>query len=260
MRVTLRWGAALLGVGLLGGCAHEEPGLQPASAAQTAQGGDVAANVEGVHVEVDGDAWEADPENLDTVVPLQVTVKNASGRPLRLRFREFALVGPQGSRLAVLPPLTLDGMALADTPVSVLVPEELAGVSAGEEAAGGSGLEPVPLEEPLDPGFEARGYYVSPTYGDVWRGLEPWEGSFTPDPLYYDTYLAQWPVSLPTEDMVRRAIPEGVLAPGGEVSGFLFFQDVPQGMESVTFQFDLVDADSEQQFGTVRIPLPREAA
>jgi len=262
MRVSLAWGAALLGLGLLAGCAHDEPELQPAAAAQELPGEDYAAtaSVEGVHVEVDGDAWSADPENLETVVPLEVRVENASGRPLRVRYREFALVGPQGSRLAALPPLTIDGVALVNTPAAGLELEDIPDSAEGEEAVGGSGLEPMPLEGPLDPDFEASGYYVSPTYGDFWRGLHPWAGPFAADPLYYDTYLAQWPVNLPTEDMVRRALPEGVIVNGGEVAGFLYFQDVPPGMESVNFQFDLVDANTGQQFGSVRIPFRHRGA
>jgi len=259
MRVSLGWGAALLGLGLLAGCAHDEPELKPAASALEVPGVESAAtaSIQGVHVDVDADAWEADPENLDTVLPLKVTVENDSGRPLRLRFREFALVGPQGSRLAALPPLTLDGVALVNTPSADLEPEDIGDSAEAKQGIGGAGLEPMPLEAPVEPDFEAHGYYVSPTYGDFWRGLQPWAGAFPADPLYYDTYLAQWPVNLPTEDMLRRALPEGVVVNGGEVSGFLYFQDVPPGMESVSFQFDLVDADSGQQFGTVRIPFLR---
>lgn len=259
MRLSLAWGAALLGAGLLAGCAHDEPELKPAPSALEVPDTVAAAtlSVEGVQVDVDAAAWEAEPEDLDTVLPLKVTVENDSGRPLRLRFREFALVGPQGSRLAALPPLTLDGVALVNTPAADLEPEDIGESSESEEGIGGSGLEPMPLEGPVEPDFEAEGYYVSPSYGDFWRGLQPWAGPFPTDAVYYDTYLAQWPVNLPTEDMLRRALPEGVVVNGGEVSGFLYFQDVPPGTEYVSFQFDLVDANTGQQFGTVRIPFLR---
>jgi hypothetical protein len=256
----MAWGAALLGLGLLAGCAHEEPRLEPAVAAQEVSRAEATTAVEGVHVDVDAGAWDADPKNLDTVLPLKVTVRNESGHPLRVRFREFALMGPQGSRLSALPPLTLDGVALVNTPASGLKPEDIGESPESEEGVGGAGLEPMPLEGPVEPDFEAHGYYVSPTYGHFWRGLQPWAGSFPVDPVYYDTYLAQWPVNLPTEDMLRRALPEGVVVNGGEVSGFLYFQDVPPGMESVSFQFDLVDADTGQQFGSVRIPFQRRGA
>jgi hypothetical protein len=269
MRVTPGWCAALLGLGLLAGCARPKPELVPAPSAEVLHGKAFAAvaTVEGVRVQVDGGAWEADPEDLDTVVPLQVKVENHSGRPLRLRFRELALVSAEGTRLAALPPLTLEGRVLAPEPPEPLdedrdahapsPSEEEAGASRG---LGGSGLEPQPPKEPLEPAFDAEGYDVSPTYGPIWRGLEAWAGPFDADPLYYDTYLAQWPVNLPTEDMLEHALPEGVLKEDGEVAGFLFFQDVPAGMEAVRFQFDLVDAKTGQQFGSVSIPFSREGS
>lgn len=256
MRACMGCGAALLALGLLAGCGHEQPELTPAPAAQAVAGQEAALSaVHGVSVEVNADAWKAaDPEKLDTVVPLRVTVRNHSGRPLLVRFPEVALLGPQGSRLAALPPVTLEGVALVNTPAAAHGPEGSQGSEENQEGIGGSGLEPLPLQGPVEPDFEHQDYFVSPTYGDLWRGVPHWSGAFPSDPEYYDTYLPQWPVNLPTEDMVRRALPEGVLADGGEVSGFLYFQRVPAGMGAVNFQLELVDARTEQQFGTVRIP------
>ena len=124
--------------------------------------------------------------------------------------------------------------------------------------AGGSGLEP--LAGPYQPGFGYDGFFVSPTYGPAWTGLSPWAGPFAADPLYYDTFHARWPVELPTASMVATALPEGVIEPGGSVSGFLFFEDVPEEVERVTFRMDLVNADTGESFGGLRIPfIPKDA-
>lgn len=222
MRVAIT--AALL-TGCLVGCTHE-PELRPAPTATFLQGDDHAAvaSLKGVRVTVDGDAWYGEPQQLDEVVPLQVSIANRSGRPLRVRYRELALVGPQGSRFAALPPLSIDGTALVHSPF-----EDYDGP---EEGVGGAGLDPMPLEGPLDPEFDYDG-----------------------DPLYYDTWYARWPVRLPTEDMVAKALPEGVLSHGGRVSGFVYFQDVPESVERVAFQLELIDAQTGESFGTMSIPL-----
>jgi hypothetical protein len=54
--------------------------------------------------------------------------------------------------------------------------------------------------------------------------------------------------------MVRQALPQGTLEPGGTVTGFLYFQDVSEREGSVTLQARLVDARTGEQFGTLSIP------
>jgi hypothetical protein len=54
--------------------------------------------------------------------------------------------------------------------------------------------------------------------------------------------------------MRRRVLPEGVLEPGGRVSGFLYFEKLdgdPQGVRLVT---ELVNARNGRRFATSRIP------
>jgi hypothetical protein len=54
--------------------------------------------------------------------------------------------------------------------------------------------------------------------------------------------------------MLRRALPEGTLEPGGTVTGFIYFQGVSEREGSVTLQARLVDARTGEQFGTLSIP------
>jgi hypothetical protein len=54
--------------------------------------------------------------------------------------------------------------------------------------------------------------------------------------------------------MVAKALPEGVLRPGGRIEGFLYF-DEGFDSERATFQLDLVDAETSRQLGMAAIPL-----
>lgn len=108
---------ALLGALGLAGCAHEAE-LKPAASANTLPADKYAAkaSAEGVTLVADGKAWNGVPEHLDQVVPVRVAIRNFSGKPLRLRYRELALVGPHGSRFVALPPFQIDGTAYVSAP------------------------------------------------------------------------------------------------------------------------------------------------
>jgi hypothetical protein len=67
-------------------------------------------------------------------------------------------------------------------------------------------------------------------------------------------------VHLPTRSMLRKAIPEGVLANSASISGFLYFQK-PGGTskpQMISYQANLVDANTGQQFGTISIPFEQQ--
>lgn len=53
--------------------------------------------------------------------------------------------------------------------------------------------------------------------------------------------------------MLRRALPEGILDPGGRLEGFLYFPDQPRGT-ALDLLASLTDASSGQVFGTIAIP------
>lgn len=55
--------------------------------------------------------------------------------------------------------------------------------------------------------------------------------------------------------MLAQGIPEGVLEPKGHISGFLYFDKLPENLERLTFESDLVNAQTGESFGTIRIPL-----
>ena len=60
--------------------------------------------------------------------------------------------------------------------------------------------------------------------------------------------------------MVQKALPEGVLEPGGRMAGVLYFENVDIGDvngddDMGRFSMDLVDASTTRAIGTISIPL-----
>jgi hypothetical protein len=58
--------------------------------------------------------------------------------------------------------------------------------------------------------------------------------------------------------MLRNGIPEGVIAPGGYVDGFLYFARVNPDLSQVEFVATLQAAKTGKDFGTIRIPFQVE--
>ncbi|MGH9614730.1 MAG: hypothetical protein ACRD4P_16810, partial [Bryobacteraceae bacterium] len=61
-------------------------------------------------------------------------------------------------------------------------------------------------------------------------------------------------VRLPTQSMLQKAIPEGVIAPGGYVEGFMYFKKITGRLMDVNFTATLQGAKSGQEFGSINIP------
>lgn len=213
--VTMCLAAALLG---LGGCATT---LRPAPEATRVAGrADAAvASDAGVQVVTSTDAWRGYPGELDDVVtPLLLTFTNDSGRRLALRYEALGLVTPGGVLYAAVPPFEVTGVVFQEV----------------ESAYTTGGFTP---------------YYYSWYPGGAMYG-----GSFVyRSPYHGGSYTTLERVPLPSGDMVQKALPEGVIAPGGRVSGFVFFEKV-EDVRRVTFMARLIDADTGQQFGEVAVP------
>ncbi|MGH9559639.1 MAG: hypothetical protein ACRD30_10400 [Bryobacteraceae bacterium] len=58
--------------------------------------------------------------------------------------------------------------------------------------------------------------------------------------------------------MIRKAIPEGVVNPGGHVEGYLYFQKIPKDTQNLIFIARLNDARTHAEFGTIRIPFAKQ--
>jgi hypothetical protein len=211
----------------LTGCAST-PELVPAPNAQPAPPGPgkgAVAEVRGVTVIARSDAWSGFPPDLDRVTPILVTIENDGAVPVRIRYNEFSLEAPStGASYAAIPPFDVRGTE----------------------------VEPITR-------LGYRGFWVAPYYAPYYPGLRPYYGAFPFDQYYYDQYYPTWVnIELPTGDMVQKALPEGVLDPGGRVTGCLYFRKVKRGAGTVEFTDKLVNAATGAALGTIRIPFEVE--
>jgi len=198
--------------------------VPPDVAAQTPGDGAIVTKVSGVEIVARPDAWRG--ESIDEhVTPLQTTIRNDGNRPLKIRYEAFSLVSSDGRRYNALPPFAVEG-----------------------ETAARRG--------PFTPAFRHRYFHVAPYFGHHFAGLSVTHHPFHHHGLSYGYYYDYWDrVPLPTDRMLEQAIPEGVLEPGGSISGFLYFEPVDPEEQQVTFRTNLVDAARGHAFGEIQFPL-----
>src|SRR5262249_6477155 len=105
--------------------------------------------------------------------------------------------------------------------------------------------------------FRHDHFFVAPRYAPFYPGVPVWSyGLYDWDWPYYGRYYNYWPETLPTQDMIQRALPEGAIAPNGYVSGFVFFPALRSGNQyPLTMTMTVTDMDNNQQLGTIKIPL-----
>lgn len=199
--------------------------LEPAPGAQPAppgRGVGAMGHASGVTIIARADAWSGFPERLEEVTPVRVTIENNSGVPIRLRYSRFKLVAPTGQTYAAIPPFDIEGTEI--------------------ESVGQYGY---------------TNFYVAPHLRRYYPWIEPYGGYYPSVNDYYDRYYPQFlRIPLPTGDMIQKALPEGVLMPGGTLTGFLYFENVDGDVPSVDFTAELVDATNGDgdPIGVIRIP------
>lgn len=212
------------------GCSGPGTALDPAPAAETVGPDTAVDRVDGVRMTAETGAWDGLARVTTEVTPIRVTIENDGAAPLRLRYDDFALVSPQGRRYAALPPYGVEGDVTDPTLVDAYAPV-------------------------ATPGFAYSGFQVAPYYSSVYPSVTAYGGAFGYDPAYYDRYYTVYrDIELPTQEMVAEALPEGVISPGGRVSGFLYFERVPPSAPRVRFRADLTAAESNAAFGEISIP------
>lgn len=212
--VTLASGALVTGA--LAGCAHD---ADVPSAAELLGEDDSAMRVGGVRLRVDGDPGLALPQSAaDDVTAVRVVVENHGNVPLRIRYAELRLIEASGEQRVALPPL---------------LPRGEAGF--------------------VRTSFGHTRFLVAPGYERFYDELRAWEGPFREDPYYAATYYTRWVKPLPTTEMVARALPEGVLEPGGRLDGLIYFEGISPFSDEATLVADLVNADTGAHLGTAHI-------
>jgi hypothetical protein len=206
---------------MLGACAAElRPG--PGTLRVGGRGQGAAAETLGVRIVARAGAWRSSPASLELVVtPILIAIENESAAPLRVRYANFALVGPAGQRFAPRAPFEVEGY------VSELLPGYAS-------------------PRPVHPGF----YVLRDAPGRA----------VVFDPFWYDPLFDAWrwaSVALPTADMVQMALPERVVEPHGRATGFVYFERVRK-VARVDFTARLVDDRSGEPLATLTIPFVLE--
>ena len=203
------------------GCGHGV--LVPASSAKIIAGAPKAAFQEaaGVRCSADTGAWpERAAKPPDEVVAVKVRIRNESGKAIRLLAEDFVLIGKGGQKYRPVPVLPLDG-------------------------------ENLPR---LNPVYASTKFYVAPRFRDAYPTLEPWSARLERDDALYDRQFGRWGKRRPTIEMVRMALPDGVLDDGGLISGFLFFESPLGDEERVMFQADFQQGDGSGTVASIEIP------
>jgi hypothetical protein len=220
---------------LLGGvalaCASNPARLTPAAGARISAISPNAAISErnGVRIYVEAQAWPGPASITREVTPLKVTIENNGPTPVAIRYDRLYLSRQDGERFAALPPF-----------------------KAKTEAA--EAITP-PLRPTPSVWFTHRGFLVAPYLRYYYPGLRPFGYAYTYDPIYYERYLDYWAQRRIAMDEIRRhALPEGVVEPGGQVTGFVYFEDVDEDAARVSFHAELPNPGSGLSATSLTVP------
>jgi len=204
--------------------------LAPASSATVVPNAPTAAYsvAEGVRCSANVGAWSARQSEIPSfVVPVKVRIKNASGRPIRVLYEDFALIGNKGRSYRPVPVLPID------------VDER----------------KRIPR---LDPIYASSNFFVAPGFRDVYATLPPWNTPLQRDEALHDQLFRQWGKRRPALDVLRVALPEGVLDDGGVVTGYLFFESPLEKENRVTFEASFEGGDGRTTVASIEIPFKIE--
>jgi hypothetical protein len=203
------------------------------------------AYAEAVGVQLWADAtWRGDPIRLaEYVTPLSLTLVNKSGHTLRLAYEDFELLGASGTHYAALPPFAMSGRSERSV--------EPAGYVLADYHPAVPVHRPHP-PPPFIPRVHVRRYWVAPHHSTFYVGVPLWS-AWAWNTAYYSRHYASWPRTLPTQDMLQFALPEGALDDGGDVNGFVYFQNVNRE-RAVKLSVALRDATTNELLGTLVAP------
>ncbi len=201
-------------VALISGCAAT---LKPAADATPAPGGGATASTGGVNIVTMTPDFPGIIDIESAVTPVKVNITNTGSSTVLIRYSDFKLVGADGTVYQALPLYKID----------TSVTTSLAGVYD-------------PINSPL---FLHRGFRVAPYYGGLYPGIPTFGGPFgfggfgrygwgAYDGAFGGGFAR---VKLPTPEMYRNVLPEGVLDPGGSLQGWLYFQHVGNHKGDITF-------------------------
>lgn len=173
----------------------------------------------GVEINAVANAWRGWPAELGRLVtPVRVSIANRGEVAVRVDVRRLSLALPEGGRLAATLPAEVRGPAAEAAPGSL----PAAGLALG------------PNRENSGPGWALNEPAFDPRTDPALEPERTW--------------------ALPSADVLALALPEGLLAPGRTISGFVYFERAPRGVREVTLTWPVEDVDGER-LGVARVPL-----
>lgn len=146
------------------------------------------------------EAWPGEALIEERVTPLRVEIDNRSAQPADVDLAGMVLVGASGRTYAALAPERIDGTTTRLNP-----------------------------SRPFVDGVDAE----RPPFDRRYRGTQPgtrYQGPYRAHDRYRYPRSGEWgSESLPTPEMLARALPEGPVAPGrGLVSGWVYFEKLDE--------------------------------
>ena len=220
-----------MALGLAAACGPKNK-LEPAPAANQPGGMEHTARTatDNYSMKAQVDAWPGDVGVLDHVTAVRLTFENTGQAPLRLTYGDLMLRASDGSVYRALSPYRVEG----DIEKRHVIGRPIGG-----------------------PAFSATGYQIAPWYGGAYSsyGYGTWGGPMVYDPMLYDSSSAYWEsIELPTDEMLSRALPEGVIDPGGRVDGFVYFEKIDGDPKRAMLQARITDAATERELEQATIP------
>lgn len=219
-------GACTVAASLATACGHAR--LLPARSAEIVLGAPTAAVAvrNGVRVTVDSDSWRGDPDDLaEWLTPVKVRITNKSGKPVRVMYEAFRFRGQSGR---------------------VYRPRPVVPIAHDPPQNGRDTITPI---------YAASKFFIAKRLGDVYRCCEVWPEPLPRDDALYDKQYRAWRDHPPTRQMKRESMPEGVLANGGVITGYLYFDNVAGGRETVAmFEAKLKDGEAGQLVADLTMP------
>jgi hypothetical protein len=214
--------------------------------------------------------WSADPDDLaDYLTPIAVELYNAGPYEVRVSFADFALRDERGFRFAAINPFipaALGRLELERGPLLAARGGFGGRGGFGSHAARGGGRIVVG-----PPSGRRWGGYGHIGWGGGWSGYHiagGLRGYYGPGfgywygPGSYPPFYGQWvwwwgpayyPSPRPSADVLSFALPEGVLAPGGRVNGYLYFQKATDHARVLDLSWEAHEARSGGVVGSAAV-------
>lgn len=108
--------------------------------------------------------------------------------------------------------------------------------------------------ETIHPVYAGAKFFVAPRYHGVYPTLSPWAQPLAREDSSFGERDHLWDKDLPSRAMQRMGLPEGGLADGGEISGFVYFENATRHESRLTFRADIDDGQSGDQLAEIAIP------